>query len=732
MKKTHKITALLMTTVFSFHQLTYAQKVETTADGSIVTYEQDYFEKYSAVTLLDMLLIIPGGKEIVDKNKNQYQGGGADSQGERGFGSGGDQILIGGKRMAGKANSIDDNLSRISAEQVDRIEIIRGATSGLDVQSQGLVINVTLKEGGNKATTFWKVSGKKTLEKDFKPGFTLSRSGTLNNIDYTLSADREESGYFYNRDEQAFNSSDVKTSDQNVLAGYTWASYKFNAGLGIGFQDGGQLSLTGLYEPGTNGGYEIRNKSINALNPVARDVEGRSDKWEVGGDYTRALGSIGRLKALFVLNSETSSEDVINTTGNGNSFFEHSNEAENGSKSEKILRLGITKNFNSTHSLEFGGEIAINTFNKAFESRERDMSADPLLLINSDDVKIKENRYELFANHTYNISSALVLQSSLTTEFSKIVADNVFASGTAARRDTSFTYLKPRVNLRYDITDLNQFRATVEKKVSQLDFGNFVTRYDQQAEVLRFGNTNIRPEQIWDFSAAFEHRLPDDGGSIGVEVFYRDYKDHITQVDFTEYENFTGGSIDADAFFALPPTNGLRNMTDFTSKSGNIDEASAIGAKLNVSKRLDFIGLPDAVFSANYVYEKRRATDQFTGEKRNFGWSSDHTLNFNFRHDLTDLGLAYGFSGEMRSEHVSSDISYLWPQRPAAEFEIFAEYNIFDGIKLALELENMTGKRSTSTFIYYNDHIKFDEAWGRTERKTTNWMEITVSLQGTF
>ncbi|MDG1708812.1 MAG: outer membrane beta-barrel protein [Emcibacteraceae bacterium] len=732
MKKSHKITALLMTTVFSFHQLTHAQKVETTDDGSIVTYEQDYFEKYSAVTLLDMLLIIPGAKEIVDKNKNQRQGGGADSQGERGFGSGGDQILIGGKRLAGKTNSIDDNLSRISAEAVEKIEIIRGATSGLDVQSQGLVINVTLKEGGTNATTFWKVSGKKTLEKDFKPEFTLSRSGTLNNIDYSFSAERSENGYFYNRDEEAYNGSDIKTSDQNVLAGFSWASYKFNGGLGIAFQDGGQLSLNGLFEPGTSGGYEIRKKSTNALNPVTRDVDGSSDKWEIGGDYTRNLGSLGRFKALFVLNRETNSEDVINSTGNGTSLFEHSNEAEEGSKSEKILRVGITKNLNEKHSLELGGEVAINTFDKAFQSRERDAASDPLLLINSDDVIIKENRYEVFANHTFNISPAIVLQSSLTTEFSKIVADNVFAGGSPTRRDTSFTYLKPRINLRYDITDRNQFRATVEKKVSQLDFGNFVTRYDQQVEVLRLGNTNIRPEQIWDFSAEFEHRLPNDGGTIGLEVFYRDYKDHITEVDFTEYQDFGGNSIDANSFFALPPTGALRDMIDFTSKSGNIDEASAIGAKVNVSKRLDFIGLPDAVLSANYVYEKRRATDQFTGENRNFNWSSDHTVNFNFRHDLTDFGLAYGFSGQIRSDYTLRDMSYIWPTKPSAEFEIFAEYNVFNGIKLAVEIENMTGKHSTSTFTFYNDHIKFDESWGRSERKTTNWMEISVSLQGTF
>ena len=288
------------------------------------------------------------------------------------------------------------------------------------------------------------------------------------------------------------------------------------------------------------------------------------------------------------------------------------------------------------------------------------------------------------------------------------------------------------MNLRFDVTQQGQLRATVEKKVSQLDFGNFVTRFDQQAEVLRLGNTNIRPEQVWDYSVAYEYRLPNDGGSLDAEVFYRDYKDHITRVDFTDYEDFDGNAIDAEAFFALPPDTNLRDMIDFTSKSGNIDEASAYGINLKTSNRLGFIGLPEAVFSMTYVYERRRAVDQFTGLKRNFDRVSDHTFNFNFRHDITSLGLAYGFSGELRSTATSQDVSYIWPEKPSGEFVVFAEYNIFEGIKLNILLENLTGIRNTSVFNRFSDHIRFNEPTGRTTRRTNNWTEVTVGLQGTF
>ncbi len=727
-----KFTTLLMTTAFGFHQLANAQKIETTEDGSIVTYEKEYFSKYTAVTLLDMILIIPGGKEIIDENSTQYDGGGADSQGDRGFGSSGDQILVNGNRLAGKSNNIEDTLSRISSSQVEKIELIRGVTDGLDVQSQGLIVNIVMAEGSSNTTTFWQVSGKKTFSKDFKPEFIISRSGNLSGLDYMISLAREDGGYFYNRDEEAFNGAGDKTYDQNVDAGFGWNSFKFNANLGYTFADKSQLQLNGLYSPGGGDGYEIRNKSTNVLNPVSRISNDDSEQWEIGGDYSKSLGALGNFKALFVINGETDTETVSSTRGERGTLFEYANELVEQSTSEEILRASLSNALSAKHTLEVGGEVAINTVDTSFVSNERDTADDAFLLINSDEVEIKENRYEIFVNHTFNVSSAFVIQSSLTTEFSKIVADNVFAGGTPTQRDTSFTYLKPRFNVRYDLSNRDQLRVTVEKRVSQLDFDNFVTRYDQQTEIVRVGNTNIRPEQVWEFSLQYEHRLPNDGGSISLEGFYRDYKDHITHVDFTEYEDFGGTAITADQFFALPPTGALRDMIGFSSKAGNIDHAFAIGGKVNVSKRLEFIGLPEAVLSANYTYEKRRATDQFTGAQRSFPFASDHTFTFNFRHDITKWGLAYGFNGEFKSDYEMADINFYWPTSPNAKFEAFAEYNVMDGIKLELTLENIYRNRSTSSFTFYNDHIRFGESWGHTDRKTTSYREVTISLQGTF
>lgn len=721
---------VIMTSVLGGVEFSNAQTVENNGEASIVTYEKEFFDRYNSVTLLDMLRIIPGVQEILANS------GGDNNQNERGFGSGGDQILLNGRRLAGKSNNIDDTLSRFSASQIEKIELIRGAASGLDVQSQGLVINISTLGDENTSSTFWQIGTRYTVDHIFQPRFLVSHSGSKGGFNYNLSAAREDNGFFFTRDEEFFDANDSQTGSRFVDGNLRFLMYKFNTNLGYTFEDGSELRLNGLYEPGRIFGEELRERSNDPLRPTFLDEDNDTDNWEVGGDYSVDLGFLGQLKALFVINQNKKNGGVNSFRGSGSLLFENNREISTEDDREKIFRASLTERLTDKQSLEFGGEVAINTSKRSFTRSDRTAAGNPFVASNEDNVDIKENRYDLFAHHTYNISQRLVLQSSLTTEFSNIVADNIFPNGNVDRRNTSFTYLKPRFNLRFDVNARNQIRATVEKTVSQLDFDNFVTFFDRQSNTFNFGNTNIRPEQIWRFSAAYEHRFANDGGSLEIELFYEDYSDFISKVDFTEYLDFNNNSINADMFFALPPTAALRTLVNngsgFASKSGNIDSANGYGVAVQGSLRLGFVGLDDAVFNASYTYEKVEVIDQFLLDTRSFDEHSEHSANLSFRHDITNLGLTYGFEAEIESDTTTHDINFRWRKKPAAQFLAFAEYNIMENLKARLELENITGVRSRSTFLRYQDHIRFNEVSTRTERHTTNTQEITILLQGTF
>jgi len=127
-------------TVFLLMSSSLVSSQEPDEDDSTATYPAAYFSEYAPLTVNDMLDRIPG----IDLILQQQSGSSSFGGGSRGLGSS-SQILIDGKRMAGKANEARAQLDKISADQVNYIEIVRGTSSDLDVQNTGQLMNIVLR-----------------------------------------------------------------------------------------------------------------------------------------------------------------------------------------------------------------------------------------------------------------------------------------------------------------------------------------------------------------------------------------------------------------------------------------------------------------------------------------------------------------------------------------------------------------------------------------------------------
>ncbi|MCH2324172.1 MAG: TonB-dependent receptor plug domain-containing protein [Pseudomonadales bacterium] len=123
---TKSIKALVILSLLTAAPGVSAQLVqpEFPSDDSTVVYPASYFAEYFPVSADDMLNRIPGiGLALRGGNSG------------RGLGSGEGEVLINGQRITGKNNEGRDQLNRISADQVEYIEIIRGTSEVLDVRS---------------------------------------------------------------------------------------------------------------------------------------------------------------------------------------------------------------------------------------------------------------------------------------------------------------------------------------------------------------------------------------------------------------------------------------------------------------------------------------------------------------------------------------------------------------------------------------------------------------------
>ena len=158
--KTSRRFSLLAALGFAFtSNYSLAQDSSPSTDqDSTVTYPAAYFAEFEPFSVSDMLERIPGIN--VARGDDRGGGGPGSSRGSnhRGLGAGGDQVLINGRRIAGKENEGNNQLSRISASQVDHIEIIRGTSGDLDVRGGGQVINIVMLEAESSSSTAYELN----------------------------------------------------------------------------------------------------------------------------------------------------------------------------------------------------------------------------------------------------------------------------------------------------------------------------------------------------------------------------------------------------------------------------------------------------------------------------------------------------------------------------------------------------------------------------------------------
>lgn len=153
------------------------------AEDSTVTFPSTYFSEYAPLTVNDMVNRIPGIELILGSSSSS-------SGGDRGLGSSA-QILVDGKRLAGKSNEASEQLNRIAANEVDYIQIIRGSSSDLDVQNSGQIINIVLLESLSRSNISTEISTTRYADGTTEPGGSIAWSGQTGKLNFLVSASVE-------------------------------------------------------------------------------------------------------------------------------------------------------------------------------------------------------------------------------------------------------------------------------------------------------------------------------------------------------------------------------------------------------------------------------------------------------------------------------------------------------------------------------------------------------------
>ena len=637
--------------------------------SSTVIYTADSFSQYNPITASDMLDRIPGVS---------LRGGGPGSgRGDRGLGTGGN-LLINGQRIAGKGNSARDQLDRITAAEVERIEIIRDTSGALNVRGASEVINVILLASQSRSSTTVELVNRLNHDNTLETGGSVAWSKQVGNFQALVNLEARPN--YENRDNR-----EVRLGPDNEVVGTLFET-------NIRDQQENTLSSNMSYSLGDH------RMQLNALiregdhpRPVRRDfvdftdaglvnrneeedVNREESNWEVGGDYEFSFDDGSRLSVLFVANNEIRNNVRERYSANPaeeglskNLFIDSRQERQ-----EFIIQGNYNFSITETQSLRVGIESADTQLDSSLligsSSGSEPASASvgglsPLLSVSNPGTKVQEIRYEGFAFHNWTLSDRSSLESSLVYETSEISQTG------AVNKTRDFQFWRPSFDYRFNITENFRFRGTVKRSVSQLSFSSFAATTNEEDRDLNAlaGNPELEPQTSWDYEGQLEYRLPNDGGVISSNISYSDIDNYIGRINAT---------IDPD---------------EPLSATGNVAPAKRWAMFNRASIRLNSLSLPNAILGVTLGLFDSEIIDPFLNTKQRIGGRG--FAGINFRHDITSLGLSYGidYSHSIWGGNYDIDIKTVTRNDRERSLDLFVSKVWFEDWTFRLESDNTLG-----------------------------------------
>jgi len=636
-----------------------AQAPETASDAT-VTYPAEYFAQFNPYSVNDMLQRIPGISLARSGSRSQSRGGG------RGLGAGGEQVLINGRRIAGKSNEGDSQLSRIPASEVRYIEIIRGTSGELDVRGGTQVINVVLNDALSSVSFAYEVNMDMALDGTLIPGGKIAATGQYGALNYFLSAEREPRYDFRDGFESAFDRSGdlAETVNRDETTDGWPISLTANFGYEFSPTDTANLnfSWTGNdVEYDTDRVITRYQSDAVASRIFERDTQpSESTGFEGGGDYMHVFDNGSRWKTIAIVNEKENEFERSRFKVDPSSSIETKDlYLFNYEKyQERIIRSSYVFDLSQGQSIEAGVERAQTIVDTSLRlglltGVAGGQEFGGLTPVTSSVGTVEEMRLEYFTIHNWSMNDRMTLETTLLVEDSSISQSGTLANS----RD--FSFFRPKVDYRFDITPSVQFRGIVQKIVNQLSFRDFTAGVDQRDDEQNSfeGNSDIQQMSWWNYEANLEYRLPNDAGVINTQLYYQTVFDVIDNVD-------------------------VSRDGEILSARGNTGDGRRYGINLNNSLRLSFLNQPNMLLTAGLSVEEATHYDSIRGEDRERAMGprdGGSRYSIGFRHDIPRLNNTnWGFNANKRflndfmvwdidkTEHYSPDWSWFaWAETQA-------------------------------------------------------------------
>lgn len=567
----------------------------TPVDGKRVYTPAD-FARFAPKTAYDMLAQVPG---FTIRGASQ----------ERGLGQASENVLIDGQRVANKSGGAVDQLQRIPADNVERIEIVDASTLGIAGLS-GQVANVVVKQVRKGGGQF-----------EYSPHFrayyakpsilagSVSFNGHTGPLEYTLSAKNQPGRGAFGGPIYVYDPDGTLTETRHEVYHSEYEELNLQAKLGYKGPSASIGNLTLAYTPYWEPGVQRDRRVLTTGEEQSRRIETKLDGYtaDINADYEFGVGP-GRLKLIGVRHWEHAPlvQDLVFN-------YDSTGEPSTGTRFGRDSRLGETI-LRGEYGWKVGGSDLQLTVERAFNSLDQKGSLFELEpdgeLVEVDfpqgTGKVTEVRYETIGTLSRPLASNLDLQFAIGGEISHL--DRV-DDDQGARK---FFRPKGSINLGWRAADGLDLSLKIRRRVGQISFYDFLAQPKLAEDRENAGNPDLVPPQSWEVDGEIGRDLG-AWGKTRLRLFYRKVEDIIDVIPIGEDEE------------------GI----------GNLPKADRIGFESISTFQMDPIGWTGAKVDLTLGHESTSVKDPLTREKRPISGVRDKWATLQARHDIPNSQWAW-------------------------------------------------------------------------------------------
>ncbi|WP_306093856.1 TonB-dependent receptor plug domain-containing protein [Qipengyuania flava] len=573
------------------------QPAPAAANGDAQVFEPAYFAQFAPRNALDMVDRIPG-----------FSISGGNDQGQRGLGQATQNVIVNGERLSSKSESVRDQLRRIPATDVVRIEILDGNATSIPGLT-GQVANVVYTSNGASGQFEWTTGFRPHNTEAQLFGGEISVIGSSGALDYTVSLSNENNRFGAD--------GPVSITDRDgalIESQYSKLSGKFDnpkISTAFSYDFGGDVTANLNLSYGSD--FFSRKEPETAIDSAGitrtREalVEEDGPEYELGGDIQFPFGP-GSLKLILLERFERDnySSTVIDRLSDDSPPLGFRFEQTNGA-GERIGRLEYDWKLWGA-DWQLSGEAAFNRLDRRSRLFELAPGGEFVqLAFPQGNGGVTEDRYDASLSISRSLSSTLSVQVIGAMEFSTIEQTGFAANSRSFKRPKgSFAATwKPRDD--FDIS------VTLAKRVSQLSFGDFLASVSLNNDNQNGGNNELVPYQSYNVEIE-ANKTFGAWGSLKLEARKAWFEDFID-------------------WFPLPGGGEAR---------GNIGDADRLHLQANATINLDPLGFRGARVDLEVVKRDMNVIDPFTGLNRPFSYDQEGSFEIDFRHDVPGTDWAWG------------------------------------------------------------------------------------------